>query len=114
MVTHPPFFTQEVKSTDDGVDASYVVKLRPKPKKVEIDLNSEVERLQKENKELEKQMKEMGEKYNKLETENKDLQTKKPKFGKSTDISKLHQKVREQMLKVREQTIKGEGIVIKR
>jgi Skp family chaperone for outer membrane proteins len=82
---------------DSEADASYVIRLKPKPKKVEIDLNSEVERLQRENKILEKEMKELSEKYNLLECENKELSTKKSKFGdvrKSTDVSKLQHKVR--------------------
>ncbi|XP_047737227.1 uncharacterized protein DDB_G0284459 [Hyalella azteca] len=91
--------SQEVKSMDDSeADASYVIRLKPKPKKVEIDLNSEVERLQRENKILEKEMKELSEKYNQLECENKELSTKKSKFGdarKSTDVSKLQHKIDE-------------------
>ena len=86
-----------MKSLDDSADASYVIKLsKPKPKKVGIDLDSEVERLQKENKELENDLKQLSEKYQELEVEHKELTAKKPKFGdvrKQTEISKLQQKV---------------------
>lgn len=91
------FVVQEVKSLDDSADASYVIKLsKPKVKKVEIDLNSEVERLQKENKELDKELRGLGEKHEQLEAEFKEISAKKPKFGdvrKQTEISKLQHKV---------------------
>ncbi|KAF2357410.1 Protein SOGA [Trinorchestia longiramus] len=91
--------SKEVKSMDDSeTDASYVIRLKPKTKKVGIDLNSEVERLQKENKILEKEMKELSEKYKELENDNKELSAKKSKFGdvrKSSDITKLQHKIDE-------------------
>merc|ERR1711915_80383 len=93
---------KEVKSED--ADASYVIQLgKPKKdsastKKVEIDLQPEVDRLQKENKDYEKQLNSMNEKIDQLEREKQELQTKRPRFGdlkKQTDISKLQQKVDE-------------------
>ncbi|XP_063870334.1 trichohyalin-like isoform X4 [Scylla paramamosain] len=90
----------EVKSEDESVDASYVIKLKPKkePKRVEIDLQSEVDRLQKELKEKTKQVEELSEKTDTLERENKELLAKKPKFGdlrKQAELSKVQQKVDE-------------------
>lgn len=90
------FDGQEVKTSEDEADSSFVARIKPKTKKVEIDLNSEVERLHKDNKSLEKDMKELSAKYKELELEHKEITAKKPKFGdvrKQTDISKLHQKV---------------------
>lgn len=89
----------EVKSEDDSADATYVIKLaKPKkePKKVEIDLQSELERVQQELKEKNKEIKELEERTERLESENKELSAKKPKFGdvrKHTEISKLQQKL---------------------
>lgn len=88
-----------MKSEDDSADATYVIKLaKPKkePKKVEIDLQSELERVQQELKEKNKEIKELEERTERLESENKELSAKKPKFGdvrKHTEISKLQQKV---------------------
>ncbi|XP_071538899.1 uncharacterized protein [Panulirus ornatus] len=90
---------KEVKSEDDSVDATYVISLvKPKkePKRVEIDLQSEVDRLQKELKEKVKQLEEMTERTDTLERENKELLAKKPKFGdlrKQAELSKMQQKV---------------------
>lgn len=91
---------REVKSEDETVDASYVIKLKPKkePKRVEIDLQSEVDRLQKELKEKTKQVEELTESTDTLERENKELLAKKPKFGdlrKQAELSKVQQKVDE-------------------
>ncbi|XP_047478471.1 trichohyalin-like [Penaeus chinensis] len=89
----------EVKSEDDSADATYVIKLaKPKkePKKVEIDLQSELERVQQELKEKNKEIKELEERTDRLESENKELSAKKPKFGdvrKHTELSKLQQKL---------------------
>lgn len=87
-----------MKSEDDSVDASYVIKLKPKkePKRVEIDLQSEVDRLQKELKEKTKQVEELTERTDTVERENKELLAKKPKFGdlrKQAELSKVQQKV---------------------
>ncbi|KAG7162848.1 SOGA3-like [Homarus americanus] len=89
---------REVKSEDDSADATYVIQLsKPKkePKRVEIDLQSEVDRLQKELKEKIKQVEEMAERTETLERENKELLTKKPKFGdvrKQAELTKMQQK----------------------
>ncbi|XP_037798419.1 girdin-like [Penaeus monodon] len=91
--------SSEVKSEDDSADATYVIKLaKPKkePKKVEIDLQSELERVQQELKEKNKEIKELEERTERLESENKELSAKKPKFGdvrKHTELSKLQQKL---------------------
>lgn len=87
-----------MKSEDESVDASYVIKLKPKkePKRVEIDLQSEVDRFQKELKEKTKQVEELTERNDTLERENKELLAKKPKFGdlrKQAELSKVQQKV---------------------
>ena len=88
-----------MKSEDDSCDASYVIKLnKPKkePKRVEIDLQSEVERLQKELKEKTKEVEGLTERTDTLERENKELLAKKPKFGdlrKQAELSKVQQKV---------------------
>nr|XP_045620548.1 trichohyalin-like isoform X1 [Procambarus clarkii]XP_045620549.1 trichohyalin-like isoform X1 [Procambarus clarkii] len=92
-------YSTEVKSEDDSADATYVIQLsKPKkePKRVEIDLQSEVDRLQKELKEKVKQIEDMEEKTETLERENKELMTKKPKFGdlrKQAELTKVQQKV---------------------
>ncbi|XP_076031421.1 uncharacterized protein LOC143019563 isoform X3 [Oratosquilla oratoria] len=89
---------REVKSEDDSVDATYVIQLKPK-KRVEIDLQPEVDRLQREISNLESDLKSMKEKNEKLEEENKDILSKKPsKFGdlrRQSEITKLQQKLEE-------------------
>ncbi|KAK8745425.1 hypothetical protein OTU49_000183 [Cherax quadricarinatus] len=91
-------WNREVKSEDDSADATYVIQLsKPKkePKRVEIDLQSELDRLQKELKEKVKQIEELSEKSETLERENKELMGKKPKFGdvrKQAELTKMQQK----------------------
>ncbi|XP_066971725.1 early endosome antigen 1 isoform X13 [Macrobrachium rosenbergii] len=92
---------REVKSEDDSVDASYVIQLaKPKkePKRVEIDLQSEVDRLHKELKEKVQEVKEFEERVQTLEREKKELSSKRSVFGggdvrKHTELSRMQQKV---------------------
>ncbi|XP_066971726.1 early endosome antigen 1 isoform X14 [Macrobrachium rosenbergii] len=93
--------SEEVKSEDDSVDASYVIQLaKPKkePKRVEIDLQSEVDRLHKELKEKVQEVKEFEERVQTLEREKKELSSKRSVFGggdvrKHTELSRMQQKV---------------------
>ncbi|XP_064088182.1 trichohyalin-like [Macrobrachium nipponense] len=92
--------SEEVKSEDDSVDASYVIQLaKPKkePKRVEIDLQSEVDRLHKELKEKVQEVKEFEERVQVLEREKKELSSKRSVFGgdvrKHTELSRMQQKV---------------------
>merc|ERR1711913_229557 len=89
---------REVKD-DETADVSYVVSLgKKKDKKVEYDLQSEVDRLKKDTSDLNKQLKEMKEENERLEAENKEYQSSKKTsrfgdLGKRTDATKLQQKI---------------------
>merc|ERR1711874_282127 len=68
---------KEVKD-DETADVSYVVSLgKKKDKKVEYDLQSEVDRLKKDTSDLNKLLKEMKEENERLESENKEYQSSK-------------------------------------